>query len=77
MYSKQQLNIIKRKQQESISKRTQDNALYEKLDKQNIVIEKQKVEIDFLKNLIESTTKKINDIILNNDLIKPNKKESK
>tara|TARA_R110000744_G_scaffold24244_4_gene60977 strand:+ start:238 stop:444 length:207 start_codon:yes stop_codon:yes gene_type:complete len=68
MYSKQQLNIIKRKQ---------DNEVYETLSRQDVIIAKQKEEIDFLKNLIESTTKKINDIILNNDLIKPNKKESK
>ena len=54
MYSKQQLNIIKRKQ---------DNEVYEKLGRQDAIIAKQKEEIAFLKKMIDENTKTINDII--------------
>ena len=54
MYSKQQLNIIKRKQ---------DNEVYETLGRQDAIIAKQKEEIAFLKKMIDENTKTINDII--------------
>ena len=44
MYSKQQLNIIKRKK---------DNEVYETLGRQDVIIAKQKEEIDFLVNWLE------------------------
>ena len=58
MYSKQQLNIIRRKQ---------DNEVYEKLGRQDAIIAKQKKEIEFLKNELTETTKSMMNYFCNNE----------